>query len=62
ALRVQADAMRVRRRQRAEEAIAKAPVKMVFPLAIFIFPALLVVLGGPALIRIMDMFSKLGGR
>lgn len=52
ALRVHADAMRVKRRQQAEEKAAKASVKLVFPLVLFIFPALMIVLAGPAAIRI----------
>jgi tight adherence protein C len=51
-LRVYSDSFRVKRRQRAEEAAAKTTIKLVFPLAIFIFPALLVVVLGPALIRL----------
>jgi tight adherence protein C len=52
ALRVHADTMRVKRRQRAEEAAAKTAVKILFPLLVFIFPALFVVLMGPAAINI----------
>lgn len=48
ALRVQSDAMRVKRRQLAEEKAAKTAVKMIFPLVLFIFPGIFVVLVGPA--------------
>lgn len=52
ALRTHADAMRVKRYQKAEELAAKLPVKLVFPLLFFIFPTLFVVLAGPAAIKI----------
>lgn len=56
-LRVQSEMMRVKRMQRAEEIAAKVPVKMLLPLILFIFPALLAVLIGPAVIRIGAMFG-----
>lgn len=62
ALRVHADAMRVKRRQLAEEVAAKSTVKLVFPLVLFIFPAIFVVLIGSGAIRIIQvLLPALGG-
>jgi tight adherence protein C len=58
ALRVQADSLRTKRRQRAEEAAAKTTIKLVFPLVLFIFPAMFVVILGPALIQIIQALSN----
>lgn len=61
-MRVQADALRVRRRQRAEEQAAKIPLKMLFPLIFCIFPSLLLVLMGPAMIQIYRiLLPTMGG-
>lgn len=52
-LRVQSDAMRIKRRQKAEENAQKAPIKMLIPLAFLIFPTIMIILLGPALLQIM---------
>ncbi len=57
-LRVHSDSLRTKRRQIAEEAAAKTTIKMVFPLAFCIFPALMVIILGPAMIQIYDTFLK----
>jgi tight adherence protein C len=58
ALRVQSDSMRTRRKQLAEEKAAKTAVQMLFPLILFIFPGIFVVLVGPAAINIMETLFK----
>jgi len=59
ALRVHSDTMRTKRRQRAEEAAAKTTIKLVFPLVLFVFPAMFVVVIGPSALAIYRTFSKL---
>lgn len=62
ALRVQSDAMRTRRQQIAEEKAAKTAVKLIFPLVLFIFPGIFVVLVGPAGIQMArEMFPAMSG-
>jgi tight adherence protein C len=58
ALRVQSDSMRTRRKQLAEEKAAKTAVQLIFPLVMFIFPGIFVVLVGPAAISIMKTMMK----
>jgi tight adherence protein C len=58
ALRVQSDSMRTRRKQIAEEKAAKTAVQLIFPLVLFIFPGIFVVLVGPAAISIMQSMLK----
>lgn len=53
-LRIQSDQMRVRRRQAAEEEAHKAPVKMLIPMALLIFPSLIIVLMTPAALKLMN--------
>nr|MBI2904929.1 type II secretion system F family protein [Chloroflexota bacterium] len=62
-LRIQSDQMRIRRRQRAEQKAHQAPIKMLFPMALFIFPTIWLVLMGPAalLLRNSALSGILGG-
>ncbi len=59
AVRVYADSLRTKRRQRAEQAAQKAAVKLLLPLACFLFPTLFIIILGPAGINLMDTFSKM---
>ncbi|MFQ5489324.1 MAG: type II secretion system F family protein [Phycisphaerae bacterium] len=61
ALRNQADALRLKRRQEAEERAQKTTVKLMAPLILFIFPAIFVVLAGPAALRLIDTMSSTTG-
>jgi len=55
-IRVQTEVIRVKRKQKAEEQAFKAPIKMVFPLVFFIFPSIMMVIGGPAIISMKHSF------
>ncbi|HEY6872530.1 MAG TPA: type II secretion system F family protein [Geobacteraceae bacterium] len=57
ALRVHSDTLRTKRRQIAEEAAAKTAIKILFPLAFFIFPTLLIIMVGPAFYKIAGIFK-----
>ncbi len=58
-LRIQSEHLRTKRRQRAQEAALKAPIKMLFPMVFFIFPAIFIVTLGPAVLRVVDTFAKM---
>jgi len=59
AVRVFSDSLRTKRRQRAEQAAQKAAVKLLLPLALFLFPTLFIAILGPAAINLIDSFSKM---
>ena len=59
-LRINAESLRLRRRQHAEKRAAEAALKMIFPLALFLLPALMVIIIGPAFIEIMRQLGNLG--
>jgi tight adherence protein C len=58
ALRVYSDTFRTKRYQAVEELAAKLPVKLIFPLIFFIFPAMFVAILGPAFIRVFQMYYQ----
>jgi len=59
AIRVFSDSLRTKRRQRAEQAAQKAAVKLLIPLALFLFPTLFIAILGPAAINLMDTLGKM---
>ena len=61
ALRVYSEDFRDKRMQAAEEQAAKMATKLIFPLVLFMFPVFFIVATGPAALRIIDAFAKMGG-
>jgi tight adherence protein C len=59
AVRIYSDSLRTKRRQRAEQAAQKAAVKLLLPLACFLFPTLFIIVLGPAALNLMDTFGKM---
>ena len=57
-LRIQSQQLRQKRRLKAEERAQKAPVKMLIPMILFIFPSLFIILLGPGILQLIDSFSK----
>lgn len=57
-LRIQSEQMRIKRKQKAEERAMQTPIKLLFPLILFIFPTLFVVILGPLVISFLTTFSK----
>jgi len=60
-IRIQAQAMRIKRRQRAEEKAMKTPVKIMIPLVLFIFPSMFIVILGPAAITMTEQMTQVPG-
>jgi len=60
-IRIQAQAMRIKRRQRAEEKAMKTPVKIMIPLVLFIFPSMFIVILGPAAITMTEQLTQVPG-
>ena len=60
-IRIQAQAMRIKRRQRAEEKAMKTPVKIMIPLVLFIFPSMFIVILGPAFITMTEQMTQVPG-
>jgi tight adherence protein C len=60
-IRIQAQAMRIKRRQRAEEKAMKTPVKIMIPLVLFIFPSMFIVILGPAAITMVEQMASVPG-
>jgi len=58
-IRVFSDSLRTKRRQRAEQAAQKAAVKLLLPLACFLFPTLFIAILGPAILQLIDAFGKM---
>jgi tight adherence protein C len=58
-LRIQSQQLRERRRLKAEERAQKAPVKMLIPMVVFIFPCLFIILLGPGVLQLIDNFAKM---
>lgn len=57
AVRVFSDSLRTKRRQRAEQAAQKATLKLLFPLTVFLFPTIILIILSPAILNLIDMFS-----
>jgi tight adherence protein C len=58
ALKTQSDYLRTERRQKLEELAAKTPVKLLFPMMLFIFPGIMVVILGPTIIKLTEFFGR----
>ncbi len=59
-LRIQSEQMRVKRKQRIEEAAMKAPIKMLFPMVLFIFPTIFIIILGPIVIKVQYEKANIG--